>query len=90
LLVDGDTIEPPDLPEGLSVTEATSATVPALTLPFGITLDEAEKALILQSLHLTGNNKTRAAAILGINVKTLHNKLTRYSASGTDAGDDEV
>jgi transcriptional regulator with PAS, ATPase and Fis domain len=82
LLVDGDTIETPHLPEGLSVTDATSEAVPALRLPFGITLDDAEKALILQSLQLTGNNKTRAAAILGINVKTLHNKLTRYYASG--------
>jgi DNA-binding NtrC family response regulator len=61
----------------------TSNAVPGLTLPLGITLDEAEKALILQSLQLTGHNKTRAAAILGINVKTLHNKLTRYLASGT-------
>ena len=90
LLVDGDTIETPHLPEGLSVTDATSEAVPALTLPFGITLDEAEKALILQSLQLTGNNKTRAAAILGINVKTLHNKLTRYYASGMGAGNEEA
>jgi DNA-binding NtrC family response regulator len=83
LLADGDAIEPSHLPEGLSAVGMTSNAVPGLTLPLGITLDEAEKALILQSLQLTGHNKTRAAAILGINVKTLHNKLTRYLASGT-------
>jgi DNA-binding NtrC family response regulator len=88
LLADGNTIEPSHLPEGLSATDTTSEAVPALTLPFGITLDEAEKALILQSLQLTGNNKTRAAAILGINVKTLHNKLTRYLTSGTSDAKD--
>jgi len=78
LLSDGDTIEPSHLPEGLGAADKTSNAAPAVTLPLGITLDEAERTLILQSLQLTGNNKTRAAAILGINVKTLHNKLTRY------------
>ena len=82
LLADGDTIEPSHLPEGLGEPEKATDAAPTLTLPLGITLDEAEKALILQSLKLTGHNKTRAAAILGINVKTLHNKLTRYLASG--------
>jgi DNA-binding NtrC family response regulator len=82
LLAEGETIEPPHLPEGLSASETTSGAAPTLTLPLGITIDEAEKALILQSLKLTGNNKTRAAAILGINVKTLHNKLARYQDSG--------
>ena len=81
LLSDGDTIEPSHLPEGLGAADKTSNAAPAVTLPLGITLDEAERTLILQSLQLTGNNKTRAAAILGINVKTLHNKLTRYLSS---------
>jgi|MudIll2142460700_1097286.scaffolds.fasta_scaffold01193_7 DNA-binding NtrC family response regulator len=83
LLADGETIDMPHLPEGLGPSEKKSAdAVATLTLPLGITIDEAEKTLILQSLKLTGHNKTRAAGILGINVKTLHNKLTRYLASG--------
>jgi len=43
------------------------------------TVEEAEKGLILRTLEHTGNNKTRAAEILGISLKTLHNKLKEYS-----------
>jgi DNA-binding NtrC family response regulator len=48
-------------------------------LPVGTTVDEAERRLILRTLAHTGNNKTRAAEILGISLKTLHNKLNRYN-----------
>ncbi len=51
-----------------------------LRLAVGTTVDEAERQLILRTLQHTGNNKTRAAEILGISLKTLHNKLHRYSA----------
>ena len=47
----------------------------------GTTVDEAEKGLILRTLEHTGNNKTRAAEILGISLKTLHNKLKEYGAN---------
>jgi DNA-binding NtrC family response regulator len=48
-------------------------------LRVGTTVDEAERRLILRTLSYTGNNKTRAAEILGISLKTLHNKLNRYN-----------
>jgi len=44
----------------------------------GTTIGEAEKLLILKTLQSTNNNKTRAAEILGISLKTLHNKLKEY------------
>jgi DNA-binding NtrC family response regulator len=44
----------------------------------GTTVEEAEKGLILRTLEHTRNNKTRAAEILGISLKTLHNKLKEY------------
>jgi DNA-binding NtrC family response regulator len=44
----------------------------------GTTVGEAEKLLILKTLQATNNNKTRAAEILGISLKTLHNKLKEY------------
>jgi DNA-binding NtrC family response regulator len=50
----------------------------ALELPVGTTVRDAEKALILRTLEHTGNNKTRAAQILEISLKTLHNKLKEY------------
>ena len=47
----------------------------------GTTVGEAEKLLILKTLEATNNNKTRAAEILGISLKTLHNKLKEYGSS---------
>jgi len=55
-------------------------------LPVGSTVREAEQTLIERTLEHTNNNKTRAAAILGIGLKTLHNKLKLYGQS--DSGDD--
>ncbi|HXR39435.1 MAG TPA: sigma-54 dependent transcriptional regulator [Terracidiphilus sp.] len=47
-------------------------------LRVGTTVDEAERALIVRTLEATGQNKTRAAEILGVSLKTLHNKLKEY------------
>ncbi|HWQ36048.1 MAG TPA: sigma-54 dependent transcriptional regulator [Blastocatellia bacterium] len=52
-----------------------------ITFPVGIPLDEAERQLILKTLIKTGNNKTRAAEMLRISLKTLHNKLKLYRES---------
>jgi len=57
----------------------------ALRLPVGTTVAEAEKALIQLTLQHTKNNKTRAAEILCISLKTLFNKLKEYGASETEA-----
>jgi DNA-binding NtrC family response regulator len=50
----------------------------SIRLRIGTTVEEAEKELILRTLEHTRNNKTRAAEILGISLKTLHNKLKEY------------
>jgi len=47
-------------------------------LSAGMTVGEAERQLIELTLAHTGDNKTRAAEILGVTVKTLHNKLKRF------------
>jgi two-component system response regulator FlrC len=51
-----------------------------LDAPFtpGITLGEAEKLLILKTLEFTAQNRTQAAKILGISIRTLRNKLSEY------------
>jgi DNA-binding NtrC family response regulator len=51
----------------------------------GTTVENAEKQLIFKTLESTHNNKTRAAEILGISLKTLHNKLKEYGAQGVAA-----
>ena len=53
----------------------------AIKFHVGTTVEEAEKGLILRTLEHTHNNKTRAAEILGISLKTLHNKLKEYGAA---------
>ena len=52
----------------------------ALRLRPGMTVAEAERRLIFETLTFTENNKTRAAELLGISLKTLHNKLKEYEA----------
>jgi transcriptional regulator with PAS, ATPase and Fis domain len=53
----------------------------SVRLSVGTTVAEAEKALILVTLQHTKNNKTRAAEILGISLKTLFNKLKEYGSA---------
>lgn len=48
----------------------------------GITLEAAEKWLIEQTLQLTNSNRTQAARILGISVRTLRNKIHDYGGLG--------
>lgn len=64
---------PPQLFDGRSLRDEDS-----ITLPIPIPLDEAERQLILKTLLKTSNNKTRAADVLKISLKTLHNKLKIY------------
>jgi len=52
-----------------------------VTIAPGMTVDEAERKLILATLEAAANNKTRAAEMLGISLKTLHNKLNRMKAT---------
>jgi len=58
----------------------------SIQFPIGTTVEDAEKGLILKTLEHTKNNKTRAAEILGISLKTLHNKLKEYGAKEFGAG----
>jgi DNA-binding NtrC family response regulator len=47
----------------------------------GRSLQEMEKKMILATLEETGGNRTKAADILGVSVRTLRNKLKEYSVS---------
>jgi len=68
------------LPPGFGHAPANVASgLSSLRFPMGTTVAAAERELILQTLTAT-NNKTRAAEILGISLKTLHNKLKEYEA----------
>ena len=75
ILSAGEFIEPRDLPP--LVIDSPDVVKPAISLQPGTTVEEAERRLILMTLEHTRDNKTRAAEILGISLKTLHNKLNR-------------
>jgi len=50
----------------------------------GRTVAEVERDLILLTLDHCLGNRTRAAAILGISIRTLRNKLGEYASAGID------
>jgi DNA-binding NtrC family response regulator len=75
ILSQGEFVDPKHLPP--LVTDSPDVVKPTLSLAPGTTVEEAERRLILMTLEHTRDNKTRAAEILGISLKTLHNKLNR-------------
>jgi DNA-binding NtrC family response regulator len=82
IVCDGALVEPKHLPPGFGqvIPRAPVQEANAVRLGVGTTVDEAERLLILKTLEATNNNKTRAAEILGISLKTLHNKLKEYGS----------
>ena len=71
------------LPQSLTGTPAepvrrTLGLIPSVTFSVGVTLDQAARELTEITLTYAKNNRTRAAEILGINQKTLYNKLKEY------------
>ena len=54
----------------------------SLRIPVGTKLADAERWMIFATLQKCGGNKTRAAALLGVSLKTLYNRLNAYRAQG--------
>ena len=82
ILAEGEFIERRHLPPGFGA--ASGAALRTVVLAPGTTVEEAERRLILLTLEHAGNNKTRAAEMLGISLKTLHNKLHRFKEANKD------
>ena len=49
-----------------------------VTLPVGSTIEDSERELIKSTLDHTSGNKTQAAKILDISLKTMHNKVKKF------------
>ena len=78
ILAPGPFIEVRHLPPALTEqADQTPAPGSQMALGPGTTVEEAERQLIVMTLAHTRDNKTRAAEILGISLKTLHNKLNK-------------
>ena len=81
IVTKGPLIEPDDLPTlAGAATAPPAAAAPPAGLTAGTTVDDMERRLIEVTLEHTNGNKTRAAEMLGISLKTLHNKLNRMKA----------
>jgi DNA-binding NtrC family response regulator len=75
ILCPGDTIQVQHLPTQIL---KPSLKANAVSVELGRPLHEIEKEVIFKTLNMTKNNKTRAAKILGISLKTMHNKINKY------------
>jgi DNA-binding NtrC family response regulator len=87
LLCPGETVDVKYLP--LKVSHATPGrntfqAMDAISVPFGTSLAESERLLILHTLILSGNNKSRAARILGLSRKAMYDKLRQYGSTAND------
>ncbi|HUJ76848.1 MAG TPA: sigma-54 dependent transcriptional regulator [bacterium] len=97
LLCEGAEIQPQHLLMGGSGkaveaahARAAQATAPApgagggvpLNIAVGMSMAEAEEKLIFETLRQYGGNRTQAAKVLSISIRTLRNKLNEYSAAG--------
>ncbi len=79
----------PELPRGFGAPkieepkEEVFETAEGVPYPMFPTLEELEREHILKALERHKNNKTHAAAALGVTLKTLYNKLHDYGLNGT-------
>lgn len=55
-----------------------SNTLPARVISPGVTIEFMERQLIELTLEHTNQNRTKAAEMLGISIRTLRNKLRQY------------
>lgn len=76
ILSRGEWIEPSHLPPYIQNPSLDSGET--ILISVGATVAEAEKELILKTLQKAGNNKAEAARLLGLDVKTIRNKLKSY------------
>ena len=63
---------------GISIPEGTM-------IRSGLTVSDMERALIMETLRECDNNRTKAAKLLGISIRTLRNKLHEYHGGGGEA-----
>ncbi|MEE1165840.1 MAG: sigma-54 dependent transcriptional regulator [Treponema sp.] len=81
VICSGEEITMEDLPPSISNSSGENN----ISIPVGVTLDEAEKTIIAQNLAANKGNKSKTAEVLGIERKTLHRKLEKY---GIEADED--
>jgi DNA-binding NtrC family response regulator len=74
-----DGVRAPEIP--LSDSLSPHEIVPML---IGSTVEAIERELVLQTLARCDGNRTRAARVLGLSVRTMRNKIRQYATDGVD------
>jgi len=77
ILSDGDIIHLDEI-----MLDMASCNSSSMEVPGGTTIEEMEKRLIVSTLKGVSGNRTKAAALLGISIRTLRNKLNDYTKKG--------
>lgn len=81
LFAEGETIRTEDINFATALADESDPRSGALV---GRTVADVERDLILQTLRHCSGNRTQAAALLGISVRTLRNKIRQYHEEGTE------
>ncbi len=89
LMAEGDSINPEDLMiesalDG-DVAASEDLSLDGIRMPVGTTVRKMEEILIRHTLDEVDGNRTRAAELLGISIRTLRNKLNEYAARAETA-----
>jgi two-component system response regulator FlrC len=85
LLADGETVGSRDLGWATAVEMRPAAAPAVMPPPTGTTVHEMERQLIMGTLSQVDQNRTRAAELLGISIRTLRNKLREYREAAPEA-----
>jgi DNA-binding NtrC family response regulator len=73
-----DYIDVADLPENLT---SKASKAPTVEFRLGQTMEDVERDFLFHTINFVDGNKTKAAKMLNISLKTLHNKLAKYKSS---------
>ncbi|MBN2009969.1 sigma-54-dependent Fis family transcriptional regulator [candidate division KSB1 bacterium] len=76
VICDCDTIQLEHLPPRFRTKPTPQLSV---TFEIGTPLDEVERQMILRALDAAGNNRTKAAELLGISRRAIYNKLQKHN-----------
>jgi len=78
IVCSGDFIDVADLPENLT---SKAHKAPTVEFRLGQTIEDVERDFLFHTINYVDGNKTKAAKMLNISLKTLHNKLAKYKSS---------
>jgi DNA-binding NtrC family response regulator len=81
LYLGADCIPVPEIPLSESQALSPHQIVPML---IGFTVEAIERELVLQTLARCDGNRTHAARVLGLSVRTMRNKIRQYATDGID------